>query len=121
MIMTTPLKATSAAKICAALLAVFIIAGAALPSAEAKRYINHSKYGGYDRIKIVSRFSPNKYVIVPIRDGRYGDAEVRLPGGTWIDCERNCEWTVQKKYLDIWEYQQSPFGPGYLRRNFYLD
>lgn len=121
MMIMTPEKAKTPVRLCLTLLAVLIITAAAMPSAEAKRYKHHSKYGGYDRIKIVSRFSPNKYVIVPIRDGRYGDAEVRLPGGTWIDCERNCEWTVQKKYLDFWEYQQSPFGPGYLRRKFYLD
>ncbi|GJM02536.1 MAG: hypothetical protein DHS20C08_10370 [Rhodomicrobium sp.] len=82
-------------------------------TAEAKRY-NSS---GYDRIKIVSRFSPNKYIIAPVRPGRYGDRQVRLPNGRWIDCARNCRWTVQKEYLDFWEFQQNPFGPGYLRLN----
>lgn len=97
------------------LLAVMAIVAPAPVSA--KSY----KHGGYDRIKIVSRFSPNKYIIAPVRPGRYGDLQVKLPTGSWIDCERNCRWTVQKKYLDFWEYQQAPFGPGYIRRNFYID
>lgn len=96
-----------------AALTVLAFAGISSPQkAEAKRY-----HDGYDRIKIVSRFSPNKYIIAPVRPGRHGDRQVRLPNGRWLDCARNCRWTVQKEYLDFWEFQQNPFGPGYLRLN----
>ena len=85
--------------------------------AEAKRYKR-----GYDNtIRIESRFSPNKYIYAPVRINRRGDKEVRLPNGRWLNCAKNCRWTVQKEYLDFWEYQQRPFGPGYLRFNVYVD
>ena len=88
----------------------------ALPSfdAEAKSY---KRQHGYDTIRVESRMSANDYVIVPVRSSRQrgGGHEVRLPTGSWVHCEGNCRWTVQKKYLDFWEYQRSPFGPGYLR------
>ena len=81
--------------------------------AKAKSYGPH---GGDDTIRVESRLSANDYVIVPVRPSRRGGGhEVRLPTGSWVHCEGNCRWTVQKKYLDFWEYQRSPFGPGYLR------
>ena len=85
--------------------------------AEAKRYKR-----GYDNtIRIESRFSPNKYIYAPVRINRRGDKEVRLPNGRWLNCAKNCRWTVQKEYLDFWEYQQRPFGPGYVRFERYFD
>lgn len=84
---------------------------ALLPTASAK---------SYDYIRVESRFSPNKSVTLPIRGSKYGGREVKLPSGTWINCARSCRWTVQKKYLDFWEYQQAPFGPGYIRLRSYF-
>lgn len=78
----------------------------------------HAKsYGSYETIKVTSRFSPNKSVVVPVREARKGGLEVRLPGGNWIHCAQDCGWTVQKYHLDFWEYQQNPFGPSYVRLN----
>ena len=85
--------------------------------ADAKRY----KRGYENTIRIESRFSPNKVIYVPVRRNHHGDREVRLPTGQWINCAKNCHWTVQKEYLDFWEYQRSPFGPGYIRLKTYLD
>lgn len=79
--------------------------------ASAKKYKRHHQ----NSIRIESRFSPNKYIIAPVRRNYHGDREVRLPTGQWINCAKNCRWTVQKEYLDFWEYQQNPFGPGYIR------
>ncbi len=99
-----------------ALLALSFI-GISTTDVEAKRYKRH-----YDNtIRIESRFSPNKYIIAPLRTNKYGEKEVRLPTGQWINCAKNCRWTVQKEYLDFWEYQQDRFGPGYLHFEFYLD
>lgn len=99
-----------------ALLALSFI-GISPTNAEAKRYKRH-----YDNtIRIESRFSPNKYIIAPVRRNHYGDREVRLPTGQWINCAKNCRWTVQKEYLDFWEYQRNPFGPGYFRIERYFD
>jgi|GEM_PF-6087450 len=99
-----------------ALLALSFV-GFSSTNAEAKRYKRHYE----NTIRIESRFSPNKYIIAPLRTNHYGEKEVRLPTGQWINCAKNCRWTVQKEYLDFWEYQQNPFGPGYVRFNRYFD
>ena len=87
----------------------------ALPSLNAQTK-SYKRQHGYDTIRVESRMSANDYVIVPVRPSRrHGGYEVRLPTGSWVHCAQNCRWTVQKKYLDFWEYQRAPFGPGYLR------
>ena len=97
--------------------AIFALTTLQISEAEAKRY----KKDYADTIRVESRFSPNKVIYVPVRRNYRGDKEVRLPTGRWVNCARHCRWTVQKEYLDFWEYQQQPFGPGYLRFNIYLD
>ncbi len=88
----------------------------------AKKYKYQGGYKYYGKMRIESRFSPNKYIIAPIRRApRFGNLEARLPNGHWLDCEGNCRWAVQREYLDIFEYQMDPFGPGYFRFEFYLD
>ncbi|GAA6210746.1 hypothetical protein NBRC116602_04860 [Hyphomicrobiales bacterium 4NK60-0047b] len=99
-----------------ALIALSLI-GFSTTDAEAKKYKRHYN----NTIRIESRFSPNKYIIAPVRRNHYGDREVRLPNGHWINCAKNCRWTVQKEYLDFWEYQRRPFGPGYVRFERYFD
>ena len=37
-----------------------------------------------------------------IRQGRWGP-QVRLPGGTWLDCERTCAQTLRDQTLDFWD------------------
>lgn len=38
----------------------------------------------------------------PVRAARHG-REVRLPGGTWIDCGRSCAETLRTETVDFWE------------------
>ena len=38
----------------------------------------------------------------PVRAARHG-REVRLPGGTWIDCARSCSETLRTESVDFWE------------------
>jgi hypothetical protein len=38
----------------------------------------------------------------PVRMGRLGP-EMRLKGGTWIDCEGSCQDTLREKTVDFWE------------------
>ena len=37
-----------------------------------------------------------------VRPGRF-DNEVRLPGGTWIGCARDCRDTLRAETVDFWE------------------
>lgn len=57
----------------------------------------------------------------PVRTGRHG-YQVRLPGGTWVDCVRdNCSETLRLQTVDLFETMGvSPLdgGPGYLRREW---
>lgn len=54
----------------------------------------------------------------PVRAGRKG-YEVRLPGGTWIDCARSCSETLRRETVDFWESRggrNDPIdGPAYFR------
>lgn len=37
-----------------------------------------------------------------VRPGRF-DSEVRLPGGTWIGCKRDCKQTLREESVDFFE------------------
>ena len=37
-----------------------------------------------------------------VRPGRF-DREVRLPGGSWIGCKRDCRETLREETIDFWE------------------
>jgi hypothetical protein len=45
----------------------------------------------------------------PVRDGRHG-LEVRLPGGTWLDCGRSCSETLRTESVDFWENRGAGVG-----------
>jgi hypothetical protein len=54
----------------------------------------------------------------PVRRGAR-NLEVRMPGGTWLDCGRNCGETLRRETVDFWENhsggRDAPAdGPGYL-------
>ncbi len=53
---------------------------------------------GYEMITVQSQ-EDFRTVTVPVRAGRNG-YEVRIPGGTWLECEYSCAYTVQNEYLD---------------------
>lgn len=50
-----------------------------------------------------SRFG-NGTVTGAVRPARYG-FQVRMPGGTWIDCRRSCSETLRVETVDFWENQ----------------
>jgi len=106
-----------------ALLVGFVAAGAFLAdTADAKRYKKNYRYqDDYQRVRVVSHFSPNKSVVVSIRPARTGGREVQLPSGRWVHCAGHCRWTVQKEYLDTARLFNTPFGPGYLKFGVDLD
>ncbi len=41
----------------------------------------------------------------PVRRGRNG-YEYRLPGGTWVECRRNCGMALREDTVDFWETQR---------------
>lgn len=51
-----------------------------------------------------SRFG-NGTVSGPVRAGRHG-LEVRLPGGTWVECANSCSETLRLETVDFWEAQK---------------
>ncbi len=58
----------------------------------------------------------------PVRRGRNG-WEVRMPGGTWLECKRSCSETLRLATVDFWETQgRSPLdgGPNYFTFDFYF-
>lgn len=46
-----------------------------------------------------------------VRPTRY-NYEVRLPGGTWVDCRRSCAETLRVQTIDIFERQDQLGGYG---------
>jgi hypothetical protein len=55
-----------------------------------------------------------------VRPGRHG-WQVRLPGGTWVDCVRSCSETLRLQTVDFWETvgpAARDGGPGYLHFEF---
>ena len=58
----------------------------------------------------------------PVRVGNHGRYEVRMPGGTWIECGRSCGDTLRRETVDFWESRggrRDPVdGPGYFHRSY---
>lgn len=56
-----------------------------------------------------------------VRPGGRGGWQVRLPGGTWVDCGRSCTDTLRRQSVDLWENigKDGPDqGRGYLSRSW---
>jgi hypothetical protein len=53
-------------------------------------------------IEVCSRYG-NGCVSGPTRPGRFGDREVRMPGGTWIACKLDCRQTLREETIDFFE------------------
>ena len=74
--------------------------------------------GASDYVSAESRYGHGT-VSGPVRPGHRGGYEVRMPGGTWIDCGRSCSETLRRETVDFWESRggrNDPVdGPGYLR------
>ena len=59
-------------------------------------------------------------ITAPVRRGARDRLEVRLPGGTWLECGRSCSETLRRETVDFWENHGSgptsnggSDGPGY--------
>ena len=64
-----------------------------------------------------SRYGPQT-ITAPVRISALGRREVRLPGGTWIECRRSCSETLRQETIDFWIIRQNGTntdGPGYIR------
>lgn len=55
-----------------------------------------------------SRYGNGCYTAA-VRKGRFGP-EMRLSGGTWIDCEGSCIDTLRQKTIDFWETERENKG-----------
>lgn len=84
----------------------------------AKRY---SDEPGVYRYVTAEKTMGTARVTAPVRPGRWGD-EVRLPGGTWVDCGRSCENTLRHETVDFWDdMTHRRNSPGYFRFEFDVD
>jgi len=61
----------------------------------------------------------------PVRRTAQGRLEVRLPGGTWIECGLSCSDTLRRETVDFWRNHGGggpraggSDGPGYFRFKF---
>jgi hypothetical protein len=64
-----------------------------------------------------SRYS-SQTITAPVRVSADGRREVRLPGGTWIECRRSCSNTLRQETIDFWYIRTNvdpsgDDGPGY--------
>lgn len=69
-----------------------------------------------------SRYGNGRAVRGPVRRGSHGRLEVRLPGGTWMECGRSCSDTLRRETVDFWranrDGRSSGDGPGYIQFRF---
>jgi hypothetical protein len=70
--------------------------------------------GVVTEVTIESRYGHGK-VSGPVRKGTR-NLEVQTPGGSWIDCARNCAETLRRETVDFWENhgRDGQDGPDYL-------
>lgn len=56
----------------------------------------------------------------PVRRTPRGLLQVRLPGGTWLDCGLSCRETLRRETVDFWQSRgpRADDGPGYVRFGF---
>lgn len=86
-----------------------------------KEYGRYDERDGY-RYVTARASTGGKTVTAPVRVGRWGD-EVKIPGGSWVDCEITCEYTLRRLTVDFWEGQGNDgfVSPGYFRYEYDLD
>jgi hypothetical protein len=69
-----------------------------------------------------SRYGSLQTVTGPVRRSGQNRLEVRLPGGTWVECVRSCSETLRRQTVDFWQnyggagnLNGGEDGPGYLK------
>jgi hypothetical protein len=99
-------------------------AGMALASSDRAPLVEPVRYSRDGTVGVVVAESSHGHgrVSGAVRRGRAG-YEVRMPGGTWIDCGRSCADTLRRETVDFWESRNSPTGNGgegrgYIRRSW---
>jgi hypothetical protein len=94
-----------------------VAAAVATTAAEAQARRNP----GYVYVTAESRYG-TATVTGPVRSGPHGRLEVRLPGGTWLECGLSCRETLRRETVDFWQERGRPRtgsdGPGYFRFRF---
>lgn len=73
------------------------LAGAADAAKASKK--SKSAAGTVTAVSLANRAT----ITAPVRSSRWGQ-EVRLPGGTWIDCQQDCRETLRNNTVDFWEW-----------------
>jgi hypothetical protein len=90
----------------------------ALATAHARPKPSEARYA---YITVESRYGTG-VVSAAVRQGPNGRLEVRLPGGTWLECGQSCHETLRRETVDFWQERGHPKGggdgPGYLRFRF---
>jgi hypothetical protein len=76
------------------------LAGMAAPTLAAERRATAAP-GVVGYVTADSRYS-GQSVSGPVRRGPQGRLEVRLPGGTWLECGRSCSDTLRRETVDFW-------------------
>jgi hypothetical protein len=99
--------------------AIPVAAGLVAP-AEAGSRRAEAPRAGY--VTAESRYSMDT-ITAPVRLTAQGRREVRLPGGTWIECRRSCSNTLRQETIDFWHIRNNPYlagddGPGYFTFHF---
>jgi hypothetical protein len=97
-----------------------VATGAVITAADAQQ-VRRGK-DGYVYVTAESRYS-GASITAPVRVGARNRLEVRLPGGTWVHCERSCSDTLRRETIDFWQNhggrpREGRDGPGYLNFKF---
>jgi hypothetical protein len=94
--------------------------GAAIPTVGPVAAADRNPPGIVGYVTADSRYS-GQSVSGPVRRGPQGRLEVRLPGGTWLDCGISCSDTLRRQTVDFWRNhggrpgEGGGDGPGYLQ------
>ena len=97
--MTKPILAIS---LLASPIAMVLLANFAPAPAEARSPM------ALTEVTACSRYG-NGCASAPVRTGRFGH-ELRLKGGTWIDCKSDCRQTLREETVDFWDTQREKNG-----------
>jgi hypothetical protein len=105
----------------ALLLSAIPLVMSATAPAEARRALKKGADTGY--VTAVSRYGAGS-ITAPVRISALGRPEVRLPGGTWIECRRSCANTLRQETIDFWHIRSTgnstgDDGPGYFSFSFH--
>jgi hypothetical protein len=96
-----------------------VVSATAPAEAEPRRFPKGTTLG---YVTAESRYGAGT-VSAPVRVNALGRREVRLPGGTWIECRRSCANTLRQETIDFWYIRSNvdstgDDGPGYFSFSF---